>query len=70
MAFYNNNHSDTLRLGDVVKGYYSAKLKISDPKENKKELTININENNPIHFIVLTPCCSIEKNIISLSPYN
>ncbi|MFX1374905.1 MAG: hypothetical protein ACFFA0_03755 [Promethearchaeota archaeon] len=60
----------TLRLGDVLEGYIEAIPLIEEPlndiifKGYKYDLKIH----NPSFSIVMTPCCSIGQNTISLAP--
>lgn len=60
-----------LRLGDVVEGYVSPSTKIEEPflsLERKVYHNYNINIEVPTCSVVLTPCCSIEDQMISLTP--
>jgi len=60
----------TLRFGDVVQGFIEAVPFIVEPLNNsilggyKCDLEIH----NPIFSVVMTPCCSIGGNTISLAP--
>jgi len=60
-----------LRLGDVVEGYVSFSAKITEPFlsfERKVYHNYNIDIEVPTRSVVLTPCCSIEDQMISLTP--
>jgi len=58
-----------LRFGDVVRGFILAKPEYSEPSILfKEEHYYRIDVDVPEYSVVLTPCCSIEGNIISLTP--
>ncbi len=68
--FYNTEHSSVLRLGDVVKGYISTRPTINrpDPFTTITEQIGSINIECPTYSIVLSPCCTNNEGIVSLSP--
>ncbi len=63
--FYNDTNDKALRFGDVLRGYVLAASNIEQPI---LDANYKINVDLPIFCVVLTPCCSIGDNIISLSP--
>jgi len=71
--FYESRESTDqfLRLGDVVEGYVSPSTKIIEPFlsfERKIYHKYHIDIEVPNYSVVLTPCCSIEDHMISLTP--
>ncbi len=62
--FYKENNDDELRLGDVLEGYVLSSISIKKPKQPEYKIDVKI----PDYCIILTPCCSIEKGQIILSP--
>lgn len=66
--FYTENPSPNLRCGDVVCGFRSATPKIDDWHTPDAHLNWSIQIESPQHFVVLTPCCSIEKKTLALAP--
>src|SRR3972149_3484321 len=68
--FYHTEHSPILRLGDVVKGYISTRPTIKKPYPFTKitEQLGTINVELPSYCVVLSPCCSNDSGIISLTP--
>lgn len=68
--FYQEEIQNILRFGDVLKGYISTYVKIKQPFSIKEfqGFSFNINVDIPNYLVVLTPCCSIEENKISLTP--
>lgn len=67
-AFYNDQPSGQLRFGDVVTGFESAALHMHSPSADNRSLDVKIQLTRPIYFAVMTPCCSIEQQTISLVP--
>jgi hypothetical protein len=66
-AFYADKPSKILRLGDVVTGFHFAALHMDSPG-TEKTLDVKIHVTRPNYFAVMTPCCSIENQSISLAP--
>jgi hypothetical protein len=68
--FYDTKLSKILRLGDIVKGYISTcpTIIIPDPFTNITEQIGTIKIECPIYSVVLSPCCSNDNGIISLTP--
>ncbi len=55
-----------LRFGDIIDGFQQVKPIFNKFDTNKNDFQINVEHNQ--YFVVLTPCCSIEKQTISLTP--
>src|SRR5574341_24589 len=68
--FYQEKIDKALRFGDVVRGYISADTTIKQPILSTKSEFHNykIDIELPIYSVVLTPCCSIGDQMISLTP--
>jgi hypothetical protein len=65
LPFYLDAPSKELRFGDVVTGFQHPTVRIDTPD---KSLDLTISVMRPQYFAVMTPCCAIEKNSISLAP--
>lgn len=68
--FYQTEHSEALRLGDVVEGYISTVPTILNPCKpgSLAAQLCTISVRMPSYSIIISPCCSIEKGIIMLTP--
>ncbi len=71
--FYQKEMDQALRFGDVLRGYISTTPNIKEPfiKEPiwpAPNEGYNIDINLPTFTVVLSPCCSIGKTFIALSP--
>lgn len=63
--FYENTFSDTLRFGDVLKNVFIYPFSY-DSVDNLNKIDVNIKK---VKFcVVLTPCCSMNKTKILVSP--
>jgi len=69
--FYAYEPSPVLRFGDVVKGYVSTDLVITEPILSYPSLGNNykIEIEVPKYSVILTPCCSIGKSTICVAPF-
>jgi hypothetical protein len=67
-AFYTDSPSKILRFGDVVTGFQAAALRMDSPNSSAKPLDLKIHLSQPKYFVVMTPCCSIEMQALSLAP--
>ncbi|MBL7135470.1 MAG: hypothetical protein ISS81_02615 [Candidatus Marinimicrobia bacterium] len=67
--FYQKEMDKVLRFGDVVRGYISTNPTIREPILSSKLESYNykIDIGMPKYSVVLTPCCSIEEGMISLT---
>jgi len=67
--FYQLEMEENLRFGDVVKGFVFAAPQVNEPILSlDDEPNYSIDVTIPRFSVVLTPCCSIEKKTILLSP--
>lgn len=59
-----------LRFGDVLKGYIAADITIIEPVLSMKSEChdYKVEIELPDYSVVLTPCCSIGDNVITLAP--
>lgn len=66
--FYQNALDEQLRFGDVVTGFPISTPTVDSPplKHGKLDYTVEIDL--PSYSVVISPCCSIENKMISLSP--
>ena len=55
-----------LRLGDIIDGFSHITPTFDDLFNSKNEFRLDIK--NQQFFAILTPCCSIENNLITLLP--
>ncbi|KPL02031.1 MAG: hypothetical protein AMJ73_09365 [candidate division Zixibacteria bacterium SM1_73] len=63
--FYQKALDDTLRFGDVVRGFVLASPNLEGPASHDN---YRIDVSLPSFCVVLSPCCSIGGKLISLSP--
>jgi len=66
-AFYHTKPSGLPRFGDVVSGFHNATLKLG-AKLDRDFGDFDIAVTHPKYLVILTPCCSIEKTVMSLAP--
>ncbi len=67
--FYQEDHSRSLRLGDVLEGYLSVYANVKPPSSLRRCIpSYEITVSNPQFVVVMTPCCSIDKKRLSLAP--
>jgi hypothetical protein len=68
--FYQTDQSEAIRLGDVIEGYISTVPTILSPCKpgSLSAQLCTISVGMPSYSIVISPCCSIEKGIIMLTP--
>ena len=61
---------EVLRFGDIIKGYISTNLTIKEPilSLQSKGHSYKIDVTLPNYSVILTPSCSIENGVISLTP--
>jgi hypothetical protein len=65
LPFYLDPPTKELRFGDVVTGFQHPTVRVDTP-DNTLDLTISVTR--PQYFAVMTPCCAIELNSVSLAP--
>lgn len=63
--FYTSSPDTSYRFGDIIQGYALAETSFSNPTSYKN---YDVKVQMPTHSVVLTPCCSIEKETLLLSP--
>jgi len=66
MFYEDQKKSNFLRLGDVVKGFVSAVPEMDEPFTDKKFVNYKVTVELPKLLVVLTPCCSIGDEKISV----
>lgn len=68
--FYKKEPDNVLRFGDVLKGFINATPNLRKPISNglTRDDRYNIEIDLPLFSVVISPCCSIGENILSLSP--
>jgi len=66
MFYQNAEFSPCLRFGDIIEGFQLFKPCYQSTLSNKLDLSLSVE--SIAWFSILTPCCSIEKNIISICP--
>lgn len=67
-AFYAEPPSQIFRLGDIVTGFQHPAFQIDKPGSDEIDTHLKIHLTRPLYFAVMTPCCSIENQCISLAP--
>jgi hypothetical protein len=65
LPFYLDSPTKEFRFGDVLTGFQHPIVRIDKP-DKRVDLTISVAR--PQYFAVMTPCCAIEQNSISLAP--
>lgn len=68
MFYEDHRKSGFLRLGDVVKGFISAVPEMDEPFTDKKFVNYKVTVELPKLLVVLTPCCSIGDEKVSVVP--
>lgn len=63
--FYQDRIDATLGFGDVLKGFVLTAPSLVEPLS---VTNYNIEVEHPAYCVVLSPCCSIGNNVITLSP--
>lgn len=66
--FYQKELDQVLRFGDVLEGYVSSTPKVDGPITTHKGVEYRVDITHPAFSVVITPCCSIGKKMISLTP--
>jgi hypothetical protein len=67
VVFYDPNPAEVPRMGDVVMGFHNVTLKLGSSLDRDFG-DLHIAVTHPRHLAILTPCCSIEKEVVSLAP--
>jgi hypothetical protein len=66
--FYNDSIDPVLRFGDVLKGFIVVTPVIPEPFFSMPHSDYKITVQCPDFSVVMSPCCSISENTISLTP--
>jgi hypothetical protein len=66
-GFYEEKPERTLRFGDVIVGFQVVIPQIHKPTINVS-CSWGISISQPSYFVIMTPCCSIEKKCFNLAP--
>jgi len=66
--FYEISIDKSFRFGDVVNGFLAATPNISNPIHHCDQLDFQIELLLPKFCVILSPCCSISDQVISLCP--
>lgn len=67
--FYSETLSRVLRFGDVVRGYLFSNPTLKQPLVyGTLEQNYYIDIEIPQYSVIVTPCCSIEEKMVSLTP--
>jgi hypothetical protein len=65
--FYNDNPGQDLRFGDVLKGFVATSPEFKIPSsEDPPAWRLKVTQAR--HFVVLSPCCSIDRGCLLLAP--
>ncbi len=65
VMFYQEEIDKDLRFGDILTGFVFAAPNLTDAVQTKN---FSIEIEQPDYCVVLSPCCSIGDNVITLSP--
>jgi hypothetical protein len=66
--FYEDKPENGFRFGDVLRGFISSTPNLSDLLVSAGIADYRIEISMPRYCVVVSPCCSIEGEVISLSP--
>ncbi|MDD5510544.1 MAG: hypothetical protein PHI12_07035 [Dehalococcoidales bacterium] len=66
--FYEEDPQQTLRFGDIVRGYVSGTPAVNEPNLDPNQSICTLKLAFPLYYAVMTPCCSIGEGTISLAP--
>jgi hypothetical protein len=66
--FYQDSIDPNFRFGDVLKGFVSSTPNLTEPLLTPSKPDYSIDVSMPLYCIIISPCCSIADQIISLSP--
>ena len=67
MVFYMDGPYERLRFGDILKDFLTISITINDPVPELQKAKAKF-EISADHYVLMSPCCSIEDNIIMLCP--
>lgn len=66
--FYSDKMDQKFRFGDIIKGFATATPIINNPPLDTSRLSFQIEVTQSGFYVVLSPCCSINKNVVVLCP--
>lgn len=66
--FYSDIMDPKFRFGDVIKGFATATPIINNPPLDASRLSFQIEVTQSGFYVVLSPCCSINENVVVLCP--
>jgi hypothetical protein len=68
MSYYATQETidKSLRLGDIIAGFSHVMPTFEDFINNGNDFSLDVKNQN--FFSVITPCCSIEDNVVTLAP--
>jgi len=68
IRFYQDINEQSFRFGDVLKGFVSSTPNLHDLPMTLKNMDYTIDISMPKYCAIISPCCSIADEVISLSP--
>jgi len=68
MSFYQDQHDDALRFGDVVRGFPLSAAHVERPAVTETLREYRIDVSQPEFGVIMTPCCSIKGQTLLLTP--
>lgn len=68
MSFYQDQHDNALRFGDVVRGFLLSAAHIERPAVTETLREYRIDVSQPEFGVIMTPCCSIKGQTLLLTP--
>lgn len=68
MTFYSDSLDPRFRFGDIIKGFTTVTPVINNPPLESENINFQIEVVRSGFYSVLSPCCSINENIVVLCP--
>jgi hypothetical protein len=68
IKFYEDTNEYSFRFGDVLKGFVSSTPNLDNPPMTSENMDYTISIAMPKYCAIISPCCSIADQVISLSP--
>ena len=68
IEFYQDAIDPSFRFGDVLKGFVSSTPNLPEPPLASNNMDYSIKISMPSYCAIISPCCSISDQVISLSP--
>jgi hypothetical protein len=63
--FYAKDGDESLRFGDVVKGFVLSSSDIPSPADQEADGEYGIKVVSPLYCVVMSPCCSIGNKTLA-----